>query len=226
MEYQVKGTPFPALICKLNAGESIDCQRGAMSWMTPNMQMQTSAGGGLGKLLSRAVSGESIFKNKYTAQGGPGEIAFASTVPGNILPIEINASKQIVAQKSSYLASTPGVEMEIFFQKKIGAGLFGGEGFIMQRFCGEGTVFVELDGSVIEYTLDAGESMLLDTGYLAMMDASCSIDIQSTGGVGNALFGGEGIFNTKVTGPGRIWIQTLPLNALAGAIQPYIVTSN
>lgn len=226
MEYQVKGTPFPALICKLNAGESIDCQKGAMSWMTPNMQMQTSASGGLGKLLSRAVSGESIFKNKYTAQGGAGEIAFASTVPGNIVPIEINPSKQIVAQKRSYLASTPGVEMEIFFQKKIGAGFFGGEGFIMQKFSGEGTVFVELDGSVIEYTLDAGESMILDTGYLAMMDASCSIDIQSTGGVGNALFGGEGIFNTKVTGPGRIWIQTLPLNALAGAIQPYIVTSN
>ena len=226
MEYQVKGTPFPALICKLNAGESIDCQKGAMSWMTPNMQMQTSAGGGIGKLLSRAVSGESIFKNKYTAQGGAGEIAFASTVPGNIIPIEISASRQIVAQKSSYLASTPGVTMEIFFQKKIGAGFFGGEGFIMQKFSGEGTVFVELDGSVIEYTLDTGESMLLDTGYLAMMDATCSIDIQSTGGVGNALFGGEGLFNTKVTGPGRIWIQTLPINALAGAIQPYIVTSN
>ena len=226
MEYQVKGTPFPALICKLNAGESIDCQKGAMSWMTPNMQMQTSAGGGIGKLLSRAVSGESIFKNKYTAQRGAGEIAFASTVPGNIIPIEISASRQIVAQKSSYLASTPGVTMEIFFQKKIGAGFFGGEGFIMQKFSGEGTVFVELDGSVIEYTLDTGESMLLDTGYLAMMDATCSIDIQSTGGVGNALFGGEGLFNTKVTGPGRIWIQTLPINALAGAIQPYIVTSN
>ena len=226
MEYQVKGAPFPVLICRLNAGESIDCQKGAMSWMTPNMQMQTSAGGGLGKLFTRAVSGESIFKNKYTAQGGAGEIAFASTVPGNIVPVEISGSKQIVAQKSAYLASTPGVEMEMFFQKKIGAGFFGGEGFIMQKFVGEGTVFVEMDGSVMEYNLDAGESMILDTGYLAMMDATCSIDIQSTGSVGNALFGGEGLFNTKVTGPGRVWIQTLPINALAGAIQPYIVTSN
>lgn len=226
MEYQIKGTPFPALVCKLNAGESIDCQKGAMSWMTPNMNMQTSAGGGIGKLFTRALSGESIFKNKYTAQGGPGEIAFASTVPGNIIPVQINASNQIVAQKRAYLASTEGVEMEMFFQKKIGAGLFGGEGFIMQKFCGEGIVFVEVDGSVLEYNLDAGESMILDTGYLAMMDATCSIDIQSTGGVGNALFGGEGLFNTRVTGPGRIWIQTLPVYALAGAIQPYIVTSN
>ena len=197
-----------------------------MSWMTPNMNMQTSAGGGIGKLFTRALSGESIFKNKYTAQGGPGEIAFASTVPGNIIPVQISASNQIVAQKSAYLASTPGVEMEMFFQKKIGAGFFGGEGFIMQKFCGEGIVFVEVDGSVMEYNLDAGESMILDTGYLAMMDATCSIDIQSTGGVGNALFGGEGLFNTRVTGPGRIWIQTLPVYALAGAIQPYIVTSN
>ncbi|MBQ8780446.1 MAG: TIGR00266 family protein [Oscillospiraceae bacterium] len=226
MEYQIKGTPFPALVCKLNAGESIDCQKGAMSWMSPNMNMQTSAGGGIGKLFTRALSGESIFKNKYTAQGGPGEIAFASTVPGNIIPVQINASNQIVAQKRAYLASTEGVEMEMFFQKKIGAGIFGGEGFIMQKFCGEGIVFVEVDGSVLEYNLDAGESMILDTGYLAMMDATCSIDIQSTGGVGNALFGGEGLFNTRVTGPGRIWIQTLPVYALAGAIQPYIVTSN
>lgn len=225
MEYQIKGTPFPAVICKLNAGETINCQKGAMSWMSPNMKMETTTGG-IGKMFSRAFSGESMFQNKYTAEGGPGEIAFAATVPGNILPIEISAAKQIVAQKSAYLASTPNVETSIFFQKKLGAGFFGGEGFIMQKYSGEGIVFIEIDGSVIEYELAAGEALLADTGYIAAMDATCSMDIVSTGGVGNALFGGEGLFNTKVTGPGHIWIQTMPINALAGSIQPYIVTAN
>lgn len=226
MDYQVKGSPFSVLICKLDAGETIECQRGGMSWMSPNMKMETTAGGGIGKLLSRAVSGESIFKNKYTAQGGAGEIAFATSVPGSIIPVQISGGKQLVAQKSAYLASTPGVEMSIFFQKKFGAGLFGGEGFIMQKFYGEGIVFLEIDGSAIEYDLAAGESLILDTGHLALMDATCSVDIQTTGGVGNALFGGEGIFNTKVTGPGHVWIQTMPVSKLAGALQPYIVTSN
>lgn len=225
MEYQIKGTPFPAVICKLNAGETINCQKGAMSWMSPNMKMETTTGG-IGKMFSRAFSGESMFQNKYTAEGGPGEIAFAATVPGNIIPIEISAAKQIVAQKSAYLASTPNVETSIFFQKKLGAGFFGGEGFIMQKYSGEGVVFIEIDGSVIEYELAAGEALLADTGYIAAMDATCSMDIVSTGGVGNALFGGEGLFNTKVTGPGHIWIQTMPITALAGSIQPYIVTAN
>lgn len=225
MEYQIKGTPFPAVICKLNAGETINCQKGAMSWMSPNMKMETTTGG-IGKMFSRAFSGESMFQNKYTAEGGAGEIAFAATVPGNIIPIEISAAKQIVAQKSAYLASTPNVETSIFFQKKLGAGFFGGEGFIMQKYSGEGIVFVEIDGSVIEYDLAAGEAILADTGYIAAMDATCSMDIVSTGGVGNALFGGEGLFNTKVTGPGHVWIQTMPINALAGSIQPYIVTAN
>lgn len=225
MEYQIKGTPFPAVICKLNAGETINCQKGAMSWMSPNMKMETTTGG-IGKMFSRAFSGESMFQNKYTAEGGAGEIAFAATVPGNIIPIEISAAKQIVAQKSAYLASTPNVETSIFFQKKLGAGFFGGEGFIMQKYSGEGIVFIEIDGSVIEYDLAAGEAILADTGYIAAMDATCSMDIVSTGGVGNALFGGEGLFNTKVTGPGHVWIQTMPINALAGSVQPYIVTAN
>ncbi len=225
MEYQIKGAPFPVVICKLGAGESIDCQKGAMAWMSPNMQMQTTTGG-IGKMFSRALSGESMFKNKYTAQGGPGEITFAASVPGNIFPIEISAARTIVAQKSAYLASTEGVETSIFFQKKIGAGFFGGEGFIMQKYTGQGLVFIEMDGSVIEYDLAAGETMLIDTGYLAAMDATCSMDIQSTGSVGNALFGGEGLFNTRLTGPGHVWLQTMPVNALAGSLQPYIVTGS
>lgn len=233
MQYQVKNAPLPVLICKLEAGEAIECQRGAMSWMTQSMQMETGLGSGgsggllgaLGKMAKSAVTGEAIFRNKYSAQGGAGEIAFASSFPGDILCFDTGA-KAIVAQKSAYLANTIGVNMEIFFQKKIGAGLFGGEGFIMQKFSGAGMVFLEINGSVVEYDLAAGQSMLIDTGYLAAMEDTCSMDIETVKGIGNALLGGEGLFNTKVTGPGRIWLQTMPANILAGAVQPYIVSGN
>lgn len=194
--------------------------------MSPNMQMSTNAGGGLGKMFSRAVSGESMFQNKYTAVGGVGEIAFASSVPGHILPVEISASRTIVAQKSAYLASSPDVDLSIFFQKKIGAGFFGGEGFIMQKLSGSGVAFLEIDGSIVEYDLAQNESILIDTGYLAAMDATCSVDIETVKGIGNALFGGEGFFNTRVSGPGHIWLQTMPISSIAGSIRPYIPTGN
>ncbi len=194
--------------------------------MSPNMQMQTNAGGGLGKMFSRAISGESVFQNTYTAKNGIGEIAFASSVPGNILPVQISASKTIVAQKSAYLASEAGVSLSVFFQKKIGAGFFGGEGFIMQKLSGSGTAFLEIDGSIIEYDLNAGESMIVDTGYLAAMDATCSIDIETVKGIGNALLGGEGIFNTRVSGPGHVWLQTMPISSLAGSVRPFITTGS
>ena len=231
MQYEVKNAPLPVLICKLDPNESIECQKGAMSWMTPTMQMQTglgSGGGGLlgalGKMAKSAVTGESIFRNTYIAKGGAGEIAFASSFPGDIICFDTSANP-IVAQKSSYLANTMGVNMEIFFQKKLGAGFFGGEGFIMQKFEGTGMVFLEIDGSVITYDLQAGQSMLVDTGYLAAMTEGVSIDIESVKGIGNKLFGGEGFFNTKVTGPGRIWLQTMPASAIAAAINPFITTA-
>lgn len=233
MQYEVKNAPLPVLICRLESGEAIECQKGAMSWMTPNMVMETGLGSGgaagllgaLGKMAKSAVTGESIFRNKYTSYNGAGEIAFASTFPGDIICFDTGA-RPIIAQKSAYLANTVGVNMELFFQKRIGAGFFGGEGFIMQKFVGQGMVFLEIDGSVIEYNLAPGQSLLIDTGYLAAMEASCSMDIETVKGVGNALLGGEGLFNTKVTGPGRIWLQTMPANILANAIQPYITTSS
>ncbi len=226
MQYEIKGTPFPVVICRLEANETVCCQKGGMSWMSPNMQMSTNAGGGIGKMFSRAVSGESMFQNKYTAVGGVGEIAFASSVPGHILPVDISASRTIVAQKSAYLASSPSVELSIFFQKKLGAGFFGGEGFIMQKLSGNGIAFLEIDGSIVEYDLAGNESILVDTGYLAAMDATCSIDIETVKGIGNALFGGEGFFNTRVSGPGHVWLQTMPILSLAGSIRPYIPTGN
>lgn len=220
MQYEIKGTPLPVLIMNLSAGEQIKTEQGAMSWMSPNMEMSTNAGGGIGKAFGRMFSGESMFQNIYTCKGGDGLLACASSFPGEILPIRISAEQTIAAQKSAFLACESGVEMSVHFQKKGLAGFFGGEGFILQKFTGNGIVFLEIDGSVIEYTLAPGQSLVVDTGILAAMDLSVSVDIQSVKGVGNALFGGEGLFNTVLTGPGRIWLQTMPKSTLAQAVAP------
>ncbi len=223
MNFEIKGTPLPVVIMNLEAGEMIHTEKGAMSWMSPNLQMSTNAGGGIGKAFGRMFSGESMFQNIYTCQGGPGMLACASSFPGEILPMRITPDNVIVAQKSAFLARENSVEMSVHFQKKGGAGLFGGEGFILQKFTGNGYVFLEIDGSVIEYTLAPGQSLIVDTGNLAAMDATVNVDIQMVKGVGNALLGGEGLFNTVLTGPGRVWLQTLPRNVVAGAVSPYIV---
>lgn len=196
-----------------------------MSWMTPNMQM-TTEGGGVGKIFSKALTGESLFHNIYTAMGGQGTIAFASSFPGNILAVEVTPGKDLICQKSAFLAATAGVDISIFFQKKIGAGFFGGEGFIMQRISGNGIVFLEIDGSVEEITLAAGQQMIIDTGYLAMMDATCSMDIQTVKGVKNMFLGGEGFFNTVISGPGKIVLQSMPEYQLAQSIRRYIPTQS
>lgn len=224
MKYEIKGTPLPVAILSLDDGESIKTQQGAMSWMSPNMEMSTNAGGSVGKALGRMFSGESIFQNVYTCKGGNGLFAAASSFPGEIIALEISPSRSIVAQKSAFLLSTTGVEMAIHFQKKAGAGFFGGEGFILQKFSGNGTVFLEIDGSVIEYDLAAGQKMVIDTGNLAIMEDTVSVEIQSVKGIGNALFGGEGLFNTVLTGPGKIWLQTMPKNVVASSVAPFIAT--
>lgn len=216
MRYEIKGEPMPVVLVYLDANESVKCQKGAMSWMTPNMKMSTGTGG-IGKAFSKMFSGESMFQNTYVSEGGPGMIAFASSVPGSIIPFDLSKGDMIV-QKGGYLASEPQIELSIAFQKKIGAGFFGGEGFIMQRLHGNGIAFVEIDGYVVEYNLQPGQQMLIDTGYLAAMDCTCSMDIQTIKGVGNVLFGGEGLFNTIVTGPGKIYLQTMPLSNLASAV--------
>ena len=219
MNYEIVGEPMPVVICHLAGGESMITERGSMVWMSPNLQMQTSAGG-LGKAFGRMFSGESIFLNTYTAQGD-GMIAFGSSFPGSIRAVEITPEHPVVVQKSGFLAAEPGVELSVFFQKKLGAGFFGGEGFIMQKLSGRGTAFLEVDGYAVEYELRAGQQMVVDTGNLAMMDAACSIEIQSVKGVKNALFGGEGLFNTVVTGPGRIVLQTMPVSGVAAALAPF-----
>ena len=224
MEYQIEGKQLPVVICQLEAGETMITERGSMSWMSPNMKMETTAGGGLGKALGRMFAGDSLFLNRYTAQRGRGLIAFASSFPGSIRAFDIAPGREIVVQKRGFLAAEESVKLSVFFQKKLGAGLFGGEGFVMQKLSGQGVAFAEFDGHVVEYDLAPGQEIVVDTGYLAAMDATCSMEIRTVPGLKNAVFGGEGLFNTVITGPGRIYLQTMPVSAVAGAIQPYIVT--
>lgn len=226
MEYQIEGAPLPVVICQLEAGETMLTERGSMSWMTPNMKMETSTNGGLGKAFGRMLSGDSIFQNRYTAQGGQGLIAFASSFPGSIRAFEIGPGKELVVQKSGFLAAEAGVELSVFFQKKLGSGFFGGEGFIMQKLSGQGIAFAEFDGHVVEYELAAGQSLVVDTGYIAAMDATCSMDIVTVPGVKNAFFGGEGLFNTVVSGPGHIWLQTMPISSVAAVLRPFFPSNN
>ena len=214
MKYEISGTPMPVVILTLNRGETIHSESGAMSWMSDGLIMNTNAGGSVGKAFSRAFSGESIFQNTYTATKDGDYIAFSSSFPGQILAIDIG-QQPIIAQKSAFLARENSVNMSIHFQKNIGSGFFGGEGFIMQRFDGRGMLFLEIDGTLKEYDLAPGETMVLDTGYLAAMTPSVALDVTTVKGIGNVLFGGEGLFHTRVTGPGHIWIQTMPKNKMS-----------
>ena len=222
MKYRILGETLPVVICELEGGERMINEGGSMSWMSPNMLMETTTNGGIGKAFGRMLSGEKIFQNIYTAQGGPGMIAFASSFPGSIRAFEIEPGREMVFQKSAFLAGEASVQLSVFFNKKLGAGIFGGEGFIMQRVSGQGTVFAEFDGHVIEYELQAGQQIVVDTGHLAAMTPSCSMEIKSVPGVKNMLFGGEGIFNTVITGPGHVWLQTMPISIVAGVLRPYM----
>ena len=222
MEYKIEGGTLPVVICQLRDGEAMITERGSMSWMSPNMRMETTTGGGIGRALGRMFAGEAMFQNRYTAQGGPGMIAFASSFPGSIRAFDIAPGRELVVQKSGFLASEEGVQLSTFFQKKLGAGLFGGEGFIMQRLSGQGTAFLEFDGHVVEYNLQPGQQIVIDTGYLAAMDATCNMEIKTVPGLKNMVFGGEGVFNTIITGPGRIWLQTMPISNVAGEILKFM----
>ncbi|GAP39643.1 TIGR00266 family protein [Flexilinea flocculi] len=225
MEYKIEGAPFPVVICTLQNGETMFTESGAMAWMTPNMQMETTSRGGISKALGRMLSGDSLFMNRYTSNG-TGMIAFASSFPGQILSFDITPGKEMIVQKSGFLAAEEGVNLSVFFQKKFAAGLFGGEGFILQKLSGQGTAFVEIDGFCKAYELRAGEKLLLDNGYLAAMESTCSMDIKTVSGMKNVLFGGEGLFNTEVVGPGKVYLQTQPINNLAKVLRPYFPSNN
>lgn len=224
MRYEIKGGSFPVVVCELDDGEQMITEKGSMVWMSPNIHMETK-GGGLGRMFSKAFSGESMFQNIYTANGN-GMITFGSSFPGAIKPVVIDSTHEMIVQKSAFLASTSGVNLSIHFNKRFSAGLFGGEGFIMQRLSGSGIAFVEIDGELIEYNLVQGQKIVVDTGNVAGFETTVSMEIQQVPGLKNKIFGGEGLFNTVLTGPGKVWLQTMPIYNVAKALMPYMPTGN
>ncbi len=224
MQYEIVGGSFPVVVCHLETGEQMKTEKGSMVWMDPCMTMETT-GGGVGKMFSKMFSGESMFQNIYTATS-PGIIAFGSSFPGRILPIQIAPGQGFIAQKMSFLASQMSVDLSIFFNQKLGGGFFGGEGFIMQRLSGQGIVFLECDGNLMQYELAAGQSMLVDTGNVLGFTEGMTLEIERIHGAKNIMLGGEGLFNTKVTGPGTLWLQTMPLATLADSIAAHLPVSS
>ena len=224
MRYEIKGGSFPVVTCHLSSGESMITESGSMVWMTNNMQMDTK-GGGLGKMFAKAFSGESMFQNIYTANGD-GMITFGSSFPGEIRAVEIGPGQELIVQKRSFLAAQPGVELSIHFNKKFSAGFFGGEGFIMQRLSGRGMAFLEIDGALVEYQLQSGEQLVVDSGNVAAFSPSVKMEIRQVAGLKNKLLGGEGFFNTVLTGPGTVWLQTMPISGIAAAMQGMIPSGN
>ena len=222
IRYEIEGGNLPVVICYPEAGQTLCCEGGAMSWMSPNMHMDTNTGGGLKKMFGRMFSGESLFLNEYTAQNGRGMIAFASSFPGSIIPYQVTPGNGIIVQKRGFLAMEKGLELSVYFQRKLGRGFFGGEGFIMQRISGTGMVFLEIDGYCKQYDLAPGQSIIVDTGYLAAMSESCTMDVETVKGAKNIFLGGEGLFHTRITGPGRVYIQSMPIINTAQRLTPYL----
>lgn len=221
MTYEIKGASLPVVICNLEPNESLISESGAMGWMTDNIVMDTNMKGGLLGGLGRAFSGESVFLNTFTCQQFPGHVAFPSSFPGKIIGRNLAAGESIICQKGAFLAGTPTVQLEISFKKKLGSGFFGGEGFILQKITGPGFVFLEFDGHVEEYTLAPGQKMKVDTGNVAMFEATCGYSVEMVKGLKNMFFGGEGLFITVLTGPGKIYLQSMPIQNLAGQLSRY-----
>lgn len=222
MEFEIKGGSLPLVVCSLSKGEKLISEAGAMGWMTDNIVMDTNMNGGLKRGLGRMMSGESLFLNTFTCTSSPGTIAFPSSFPGKILHFNLKAGESIIAQKDSFLAAESTVDLKVFFKKKFSAGLFGGEGFILQEITGPGHVFLELDGYIEEYELDHKELLKVDTGHVALFEPSVSFDIVTVKGMKNIFFGGEGLFLTTLTGPGKVYLQTMPIQNMAAHINKFI----
>ena len=225
MEYNIFGGNLPAVTIRLNQGESIYTQSGGMTWMTENIEMNTNMKGGLFKGLGRMMSGDSIFMATYTAKKYPGEITISATFPGEIIVLDLSDGREYVCQKSAFLCAEPSVNLSVTTNKSIKGGFFGGEGFIMQEVRGKGKVFLEIDGSVVAKDLAPGEKLIVDTGNIAAYERSVKYDAKMVKGFKNILFGGEGLFLTTLTGPGRVYLQTMTMPSFAERIIPYLPAS-
>jgi len=226
MKTRINGTTLPVLEIGLEAGDRIVSEPGQFSWMTPNVLLETNAmTAGVSSLwgvLGRALSGGGIFMNEYVSSGGPAMVAFAAKVPGQIIEVQVAPGKEYLIHRHGFLCATEGVALTIGFQKSLGAGLFGGDGFILQRLAGTATAWVELGGEIVTYDLHPGESINVHPGHVGMFEGSVNFDLSFIPGIKNILFGGDGLFVARLTGPGKIWLQTLTMPNLAHAITPYI----
>lgn len=222
MEYQIHGTTMQTLDIKLSKGESMYTESGGMAWMSGNIEMNTGARGGLMKSLGRKLAGESLFMTTYVCQGSAALIVFTPEAPGKVLPFKLEAGQSLICQKDSFMCAESSVTLEMHFRKRLGAGFFGGEGFILQKITGPGTAFLEVAGEVREYTLAPKQVMKVDPGHIALYEPTVGYDITTVKGVANVLFSGEGLFLATLSGPGKIWLQSLPLSNLAGKLARYL----
>lgn len=226
MQYKIFGNPFPGVSLKMDRGESIYTQSGGMAWMTDGIAMETNTHGGFMKGLGRVFSGDSMFMATYTAERNEQEICITSSMPGEIHTIEVGPGKSYIAQKGAFLCAEQSVHLDAVLTKKISSGMFGGEGFVLQRISGNGRAFLELDGSVVEYTLAPGERIKVDTGNVAYFEEQVGYSVETVKGFKNILFGGEGLFLTVLEGPGKVWLQTLTAQDIAMKLIPYMPVSN
>jgi uncharacterized protein (TIGR00266 family) len=227
MQETIHGTVMPVLEISLEPGESIVTESGEFSWMTDAITFSTNTGGGMGGkgvmgVLKRAAGGMSIFMTTYTAQGGVGSISFASKMPGHIVPVDVQPGNEFMVHRHGFMAATPGIELGIGFQQSITGGLFGGEGFILQKIGGSGKAWVDLSGEVLAFDLAAGQSMRAHPGHVGMFQASVQFSVQRVPGLMNRYMGKDGHHFAVLTGPGRIWLQSMPVAILAGVIQPFL----
>ena len=221
MRYEVTGTTMQTVSIDLAQGESLYSQTASMAWMSPSIRMDTHTGGGIFAGIKRALAGGGIFITEFTAESS-GHIAFAPRFPGQIVPVTLAPGQALICRKETFLCAEKTVELEIAFQQRLGAGFFAGEGFIMQKVTGPGTVFLDLSGEVVEKTLAPGEQLLVHAGHVGMQEPSVDIDIKMMRGFRNVLFGGEGLFLATLTGPGKIWLQSMPIMNLAEEIGRYL----
>ena len=226
MQSRITGTTMPVLEVGLEPGEALVAEAGQMSWMTPNVQLRTTTAAagssGLWGAVTRAMAGGGLFMTEFTANGGRGAVAFAARLPGAILPMQVTPGAGYMVHRSGFLCGTAGVELAVGFQKSLGAGLFGGSGFIMQRVSGNGTAWLELGGEIVSHELAPGEQLLVHPGHVGMFEERVRFDITTVSGVANALFGGQGLFLVSLTGPGMVWLQSLTVPGLAHALGPYL----
>lgn len=226
MRYELHGTTLPSLDVYLQQGEAVFTESGGMAWMFGDVEMDTNTRGGLLSGLARSMAGESLFLTTYRCRSSQAMITFTSEVPGSVVPLELAAGESRICQKDAFMVAQDSVSLEIHYRMRLGAGLFGGEGFILQKITGPGTAWVEIAGETRAYELPAGQTVRVDPGHVAMFEPSVKYDITRVKGVKNILFGGEGLFIATLTGPGKVWLQSMPLSNLAGALSRYIVRSS